>query len=427
MNTRSFLFWLYDFIINRRAVAEYYNELVRTVGRTDDRHNEKLRKIMAYAVQNVPYYSGCKSDNILDFPVVNKTVIKNDIKQFVSKTVDINSLHKVTTSGSTGTPFTVFHDKTKRIHHTADNLFFMNLAGYTMGTPLYYMRVWNKYCSHGKLSNLLSNIHPVEIADLSEDVLSKIFDGIITGGGRKSIQAYASTYDTLCSFLQKKNICSLDADIEVMIAMSEHLSESTRKTLSEILHCPVVARYSNMENGFIGQQLPGTPWYLLNNCSYYVELLDLDSDKPVEKENELGRIVITDYYNFGMPMIRYDTGDLGTFERKMYKGEEITVLASIEGRRTDMIYQTNGAYASPHVITNTMWPYHSIKQWQFIQTGEKDDKFILNGVISKEEINELEKNLRGYLGNDANFVYEYVDNIPVLSSGKRKMIVNNMK
>lgn len=92
-----------------------------------------------------------------------------------------------------------------------------------------------------------------------------------------------------------------------------------------------------------------------------------------------------------------------------------------------MIYQTNGAYASPHVITNTMWPYHSIKQWQFIQTGEKDYKFILNGVISKEEINELEKNLRGYLGNNANFVYEYVDNIPVLSSGKRKMIVNNMK
>lgn len=209
MNTRSFLFWLYDFIINRRAVAEYYNELVRTVGRTDDRHNEKLRKIMAYAVQNVPYYSGCKSDNILDFPVVNKTVIKNDIKQFVSKTVDIDSLHKVTTSGSTGTPFTVFHDKTKRIHHTADNLFFMNLAGYTMGSPLYYMRVWNKYCQHGRLSNILSNIHPVEIGNLSDDVLSKIFDGIITGGGKRNLFWHLHRHMTRCAVFCKRKISAV--------------------------------------------------------------------------------------------------------------------------------------------------------------------------------------------------------------------------
>lgn len=173
MNTRSTLFRLYDFVINRGAVMEYYEELSATVGKNEDRHEQKLSELMEYATRYAPYYSENNYDNITDFPVINKNIIRNNPEKFISSQVNQNSLKKVTTSGSTGTPFTVFHDKKKRIHHTADNLYFMNLAGYTMGTPLYYMRVWNKYCRHGRLSNFLSNIHPVEIGNLSESVLSE--------------------------------------------------------------------------------------------------------------------------------------------------------------------------------------------------------------------------------------------------------------
>ena len=39
-------------------------------------------------------------------------------------------------------------------------------------------------------------------------------------------------------------------------------------------------------------------------------VLKLDSDEPAEP-GELGRIVVTDYYNKTFPMVRYDTGDTG--------------------------------------------------------------------------------------------------------------------
>ena len=428
MNTRSALFRLYDLIMNQGAVTEYYKELSETVGRNEDGHDDKLKELMEYVSRYVPYYAGLKTYNIGDFPVVNKNIIKNGFEEFISSKVDMNSLRKVTTSGSTGTPFTVLHDKKKRVHHTADNLYFMHLAGYTTGSPLYYMRVWNKYCRHGKLSNFLSNIHPVEIGDLSENILMGILHDIGNQKGKKSLLAFASTYEELYKLLRKRDISNLKmGGIDVMISMSEHLSENTRMALSGIFDAPVISRYSNMENGFIAQQLPGETWYLLNNSSYYVELLDMSNNVPVEKEGDLGRIVVTDYYNYGMPMVRYDTGDLGIFEKKKYKGEEIKVLAAVEGRRADMIFKTDGNAVSPHIVTNTMWPYKTIRQWQFIQFSPKGYKFKISGELSKEQQNEIENILRGYLGKNAEFTYEYVSEIPVLASGKRKQIENRMK
>lgn len=36
--------------------------------------------------------------------------------------------------------------------------------------------------------------------------------------------------------------------------------------------------------------------------------LKMDSDEPAE-DGELGRIVITDLYNYAFPILRYDNGD----------------------------------------------------------------------------------------------------------------------
>ena len=46
--------------------------------------------------------------------------------------------------------------------------------------------------------------------------------------------------------------------------------------------------------------------YTVDLYNFYIEMLSLDSDEPV-KPGELGRIVVTDFYNKAFPMIRYDT------------------------------------------------------------------------------------------------------------------------
>lgn len=134
----------------------------------------------------------------------------------------------------------------------------------------------------------------------------------------------------------------------------------------------------------------------------------------------MGRIVVTDYFNKAMPLIRYDTGDIGIckiINNKPY-------LTSIEGRKTDLIYNTKDEPLSVHIVSNTLWEFKELKQYQFIQYEKSSYLLKINfkGVFSREK--ELEFKLKKYLGADADIKFEYVTEIPVLNSGKRRCIVN---
>ena len=72
----------------------------------------------------------------------------------------------------------------------------------------------------------------------------------------------------------------------------------------------VYARYSNIENGIIAQQNQNKDDYLINSASYHIDIYSLQNDSLL-KHGELGRIVVTDFFNKGMPLIKYDTGDVG--------------------------------------------------------------------------------------------------------------------
>jgi len=161
----------------------------------------------------------------------------------------------------------------------------------------------------------------------------------------------------------------------------------------------------------------------LNTASYVFEILKLGKDEPIE-DGELGRIVVTDLYNYGMPIIRYDTGDLGIKKSSSNCSFNTPVFTSVEGRRMDMIFDTKGEIISSFTITNNLWRYPEIVQYQFIQTGEKEYEFILNLEEEFPREQELIEEFKEYLGLDAIIKVSYVDGIPLLNSGKRKKVIN---
>ena len=180
-----------------------------------------------------------------------------------------------------------------------------------------------------------------------------------------------------------------------------------------------------MENGIIAQQLSGgSGEFLINDASYFLEILELDSDLPV-KEGKPGRIVITDLFNYRMPLIRYDTGDIGILESREIFGVSRQVFTSIEGRRMDLIYDTRGSLVSSYVITNNMWKYMEIRQYQFIQTSEREYLFKINTDLPFEQEKELISEFTNYFGEDSIISVEYVSEIPLLASGKRKKVMNS--
>ena len=75
-----------------------------------------------------------------------------------------------------------------------------------------------------------------------------------------------------------------------------------------------------------------------------------------------------------------------------------------------------------------MWRFDQVRQYQFIQNDSND--YLLKINKQKEPFpqeNEILKALKMYVGSDANIQVEYVDEIPLLASGKRKQVINNYK
>ena len=109
---RSEAFWLKDFIKGRKY-RNHYNDISTLLNSpasddTEKRLQNYLNSLLNHAVTTTSFYKNLKGfSSLTDFPVLNKTLIRNSISTHLSDRYKSNELIKTTTSGSTGAPFTV--------------------------------------------------------------------------------------------------------------------------------------------------------------------------------------------------------------------------------------------------------------------------------------------------------------------------------
>jgi phenylacetate-CoA ligase len=417
-------FHVIDFL-NGNSISNHLLDLsaiLTNVNTKISKHRRKvlLDRLLNGASQTVPYYSLFKDKALEDYPVITKTEIRANFESFQSLKYKKKKLHKVTTSGSTGIPFSVYQNKNKKDRNKADALYFLKKTGYKLGDRIYYFRLWKgEYKS--RINSFLQNIVKIEISKLSAPFIKSIIEDASLDPAKKVFFGLASSFDALSDYLQQTNIEKFNLNLISLVAISEALSPETKINLQKVFDAPVISRYSNEEQGIIAQQsLNSNGNFEINWGSYYVEIFDLEKDVLAPLET-LGRIIVTDLFNYSMPLIRYDTGDIGIMSE--INGE--FVLSKIEGRKLDAIYNSKGEHISSYTIYPIMSKYYErFHQYQFIQTGEKDYLIKLNIIKSFPDEQQLIKDFRLLLGADSKIKVEYVKEIPVLSSGKRKKVVN---
>lgn len=424
-------FWGLDYLKGQR-VKKHYEDIKfilenENSAESINRRKNYLDAIIHHALTTVPYYTGMKKRGLEDFPIINKNIIRDNIDSFISSKFKKEELLSGHTSGSTGTPFKFYKDKNKKLRNDADFLYFYEKGDYTIGKRLYYLRVWNSLNKKNSLAVFAKNLVMQDTANLSNSNVNLFINTLLNDKADKFILAYASSIETICSNASQINPSVLN--VKAVFTSSEVLTDPVRDKVSRFFDCPVYSRYSNQENGLLAQQCSmETSAFQVNTASYIMEVLEFDSDKNV-KPGERGRVVITDLFNYGMPMIRYDTGDIAVLSENYNDRGHVALLHSIEGRKVDFIYDTSGNLLSPYTIVNTMWNYaDEIKQFQFIQNNA--NKYYMK-VNCNSEIPAYREmiisDLKQYLGMDAQIEIESVHGIPLLESGKRKKVVNNYR
>lgn len=426
---RKYLFWMLDYIKGGRIKA-HYDEIKFIMENYNSFESKQIRfqnldNLLKHATCSCTFYQNFEGyKNIQDFPIINKSIIRERFQEFNSNKFENVKKYEMSTSGSSGTPFKTIQNNNKRLRNTADTIYFKQKAGFEIGFRLYYIRKWLRMHQRSWLTTKVRNIVMVNVTEFSKDYIANFITELEKDGSTQVIIAYSSALREICSYLDRIGSGSVKNNLSCIIAMAEGLDDKTRSSLKKYFDAPVLLRYSNLENGILSLQLAEDNKNLqINMASYYIEILHLEKDVPVPK-GELGRVVITDLFNYCMPFIRYDTGDLGRMTESDNYFNGSPAFVEIHGRRMDAIYDTNGAMQSSYIVFH-LQSYLDIKQFQFIQNGKKSYVLKLNVEKSFNSELELVELFKSYLGEDAEIKIEYVNEVPQLSSGKRRLTVNN--
>lgn len=427
------LYWTND-LLHGRKVKKHFDEIKNIMASAENGkkiQNERLSSILKHVSDNTEFYKEYSGKTLEQFPVVNKSILMENYHSIVVPVDKIpeqetEKVHLQKTSGSTGTPFAVYQDSRKRHRRVAELKFFGQMVGFKSHEKLAQCRIWTNWQSKTKSQIFKENIYPINVSKMDDATLQNLCQ-TVKQNKITAIRAYASWYDSLLEYILsgKGNIEDLRT-IKVMFSMSEALNAVTKEIFWNKFNLPIVECYADEEAGIMAHQKINDNNFYLNHASYIFEIMKLDEDKPAEY-GELGRIVITDLYNYAFPLIRYDTGDTAVLAKGNKKTDGWDYLEKIYGRRLDLIYDTKSKPVHPMSFARVLKNLPGIAQWQFIQKDKTDYVLKINRKVDSFDESETIKQILLIIGNDANLSIEYVEEIPVLNSGKRKSVICEWK
>lgn len=231
------------------------------------------------------------------------------------------------------------------------------------------------------------------------------------------IVGYVSSLEAFASYLRrtKRTIPGITS----AIAAAEPLFESTRQRIEDALGVPLSNTYGSREFMSIAGECECRDGLHTHAENLVVETRALDADTPSE-------ILVTDLHNYGMPFVRYETGDLGTMTDTSCRcGRGLPRLKAIEGRVLDAMRTADGRTVPGEFFQTLLMAIPEVAQFRAHQ--ERIDRIVisavLKGPVSKSSATLLHREIQRAFGSTTVCQLRGVSHIPPLSSGKRRVTV----
>lgn len=181
--------------------------------------------------------------------------------------------------------------------------------------------------------------------------------------------------------------------LKIIRTMGESLCEDTRRIVEDLTGATVLDTYSSSEVGRIATQVAPNGPYVVNTYSLIVEVLNDKGTRCLP--GEIGRVVITDLFNYATPLIRYDIGDWAipsdTHHHK---------LMEVKGRSRNMITLPDGRKVWPLVGYREFSKIVPIRQFH-IEQVEPDflrARFFTDCLPNVEQRVKVKEIIREHLG-----------------------------
>ncbi len=423
---RNYIFWKLD-RLNHGEMRQHYNDISQAF--TDPLNARKkaqtrLESLIKHAKETTIFYQNYDlNSDYASLLVIEKDLIRKRFDDFISNTYDRPNLGTLSTSGSYGIPFIFYVTQDKIKRQQAEILYFNEWAGYNLGSRMVQLRVFERSWFYFFSQNC-RKIDPKRIDGNWYERSRKI----VKNRRNRFLVGYPGALIQLARYCEEKGDDPQDFTFKGIVCSAEPMTTDMRNTFTRVFGCPIFDRYAAVELGVIAHDCPRCGLRHVNFPSYYVELLKLDKDEPVNP-GETGRVVVTDLFSHAMPLIRYNTGDLASWVTTGRCNDLYPTLSRIDGRYREIIFAVDKTLVYPSSINNAIADHGNEKdllQYQFVQTSENEYvlKLVVTSAFDHQEI--LGNRLLELIGKNAQLCFEYVDHIPPLSSGKRPLIYNTL-
>lgn len=396
----------------------------------------KLRLLLQHAYNTTRYYrrlfDQCgfnpdqfrHADQLEVIPVLTKDTIRENLTDLISNRFASSELHHSETGGTSGIKMKFYRNNSCLTRKEAALLRFERWSGWDFGDPLGV--VWpaqQDYVGHwtrkAKLKNALYQRQVVFPAALVDEASILEYLSIVNRYRPTILRAFTSPLYEISKVIIKKSVPV--TKIKGIVTTGEPLYQHQRALIEKAFGCKVFDSYRSREAGPIAQECEVHKGLHLNAENLFVEIISINGLEPDDKN--IGEIIVTDLLNFGMPLIRYNMGDLGIIsDEKCACGRGLPILNCLRGRSASSFITPDGKIVASgalvlYLVDEAPGP---LGQVQIVQ--EKIDKLTIrmtkNPIPSNKIMDYQRRTIDELFGPNMIVDFEFVDKIDREPSGK---------
>jgi phenylacetate-CoA ligase len=402
-----------------------------------------LRQLLRHASQHTAYYRrvfeerGLRLDDftsaadVAKLPLLDRETFRATLADRTATAPPFAAIEK-TTSGSSGEPVTIRYNTASRVWRDATRWRGYGWAGYEIGNRA--MHYWGVVPAKGTLFKQVKvQLDHTLKRDLYVDSTPRDDQSLARAVAELRrfrphvIVAYANGAGALARYVVERKLRSW-TDIPVLTG-AEALVPEDRAMIQQAFG-PAFDTYGCREVMLIGSECEHHDGMHTSMENLIVELVvrDADGTERAARPGETGQVVVTDLHNLACPMIRYVTGDLAVArdDSPCKCGRGLARIGPIQGRISDTLYDGAGRPVSGLSFSIAFAGMVAFaRSWQVHQ---KLDRSIVLKVVPLPEglSSDVSKQIHEYVAKTlpgTAFSIDLVDEIPLTSAGKRRVVV----
>jgi len=400
----------------------------------------KFHEILTYSYDHTVYYKelleslGKKPADFKSFedihiiPPLTKEILTERQDDLISDEYSKSQLILDTSGGSTGKPTVFYKDKNRNNIRRADQIRHDKWTGWNIGKK--FALLWGAPKDNDHYHNFKERIYfryierniILDAFDITDEKYIS-FTKKLEDYKPSMILGYANLLYRFAIFLNK-NIRDHRIRPEGIVSSAETLTDEMKEVIEDAFKCKVLNRYGSREVGLIASECKSQTGLHMNIDNVYVEVVDNNAKKLAPGLE--GTILVTDYYNKGMPLIRYELGDVGVLSDKTCDcGRSLPLLSKVVGRKSDFFVTKSGVLIHGEYFTHLFYGISSVKQFQIVQ--ESLDLILINIVLSAEtDLSNIVSSIKGKMGSDVHVEINNMEKIMPSPSGKYLFTKSNI-